>query len=41
MSRRVKLVKGSQLKLLKQVKFALRMMHNSTQIDTQFPDEHP
>jgi putative sterol carrier protein len=41
MSRRVKLVKGSQLKLLKQVKFALRMMHNSTQIDAEFPDEGP
>lgn len=41
MSRRVKLVKGSQLKLLKQVKFALRMMHNSTQIDARFPDETP
>ena len=41
MSRRVKLVKGSQLKLLKQVKFALRMMHNSTQIHAEFPDEGP
>jgi hypothetical protein len=41
MSRRVKLVEGSQLKLLKQVKFALRMMHNSTQIDARFPDEQP
>ena len=41
MSRRVKLVKGSQLKLLKQVRFALRMMHNSTQIDAEFPDGAP
>lgn len=39
MSRRLKLVKGSQLKILKQVKMALRMMNNCTKIDAEFADE--
>lgn len=39
MTRKLKLIKGSQLKILKQVKFALRMMHNSTRVEAIFPDE--
>ncbi len=39
MTRKIKLVKGSQLKLLKQVRFTLKLMNNSTKIDTAFVDE--
>ncbi len=39
MTRKLKLIKGSQLKILKQVKFALRVMHNCTLVDATFPDE--
>ena len=39
MTRKLKLIKGSQLKVLKQVKLALKMMNNCTKIDAQFPDD--
>lgn len=39
MTRKLRLVKGSQLKILKQVKFALKMMNNCTKIEARFPDE--
>jgi putative sterol carrier protein len=38
-TRKVKLVKGSQLKLLKQVKMAMRMMNNCVKVDAIFVDE--
>ena len=40
MTRKLKLIKGSQLKVLKQVKLALRMMHNSTRVEATFADEN-
>jgi len=39
MTRKLRLIKGSQLKILKQVKFALKVMNNCTKIDARFPDE--
>lgn len=39
MTRKLRLIKGSQLKILKQVKFALKVMNNCTKIDACFPDE--
>lgn len=39
MTRKLRRVKGSQLKLLKQVKFALKRMNNCTKIEARFPDE--
>jgi hypothetical protein len=39
MVRRLKLVKGRQLTLLKQVKLSLRVLHNCTLIDSDFVDE--
>lgn len=39
MTRKLRLIKGSQLKILKQVKFALKMMNNCTKIEARFPDE--
>ena len=39
MTRKLKLVKGSQLKILKQVKFTLKVMNNCKAIDAEFPDE--
>lgn len=39
MTRKLKLVKGSQLKILKQVKLTLRIMNNCTKIDAEYPDD--
>jgi len=39
MIRKLRLIKGSQLKILKQVKFALKMMNNCTKVEARFPDE--
>jgi putative sterol carrier protein len=36
MTRKMKLVKGSQLKILKYVKFTLKMMSNSKAVDSDF-----
>lgn len=40
-TRKVKLTKGSQMKLLKQVRMAMRMMKNCSLVQTQFFDEVP
>ncbi|MEW6443054.1 MAG: SCP2 sterol-binding domain-containing protein [bacterium] len=39
MTRKLRLIKGSQLKVLKQVKFALKMMNNCTRIDATYADD--
>ncbi len=39
MTRKLKLPKGSRLKILKQLKFTIKMMNNCTKIDAEFPDE--
>jgi len=39
MTRKLKLVKGSQLKVLKEVKLTLKLMNNCTKIDAEFVDE--
>ncbi|MEW6440901.1 MAG: SCP2 sterol-binding domain-containing protein [bacterium] len=39
MTRKLKLVKGSQFTILKQAKFAMRMISNATRVDTVFADE--
>ena len=38
-TRKVKMIKGSQLKLLKQVKMAMRMMNNCAKVEAVFVDE--
>lgn len=39
MTRKLKLVKGSQLKILKEVKLTLKIMNNCTKIDAEYPDD--
>jgi len=39
MTRKVKLVKGKQLTLLKEVKLALKLMNTCARVDAEFPDE--
>ncbi len=39
MTRKLKLVKGSQLKVLKEVKLTLKLMNNCTKIDAEYADE--
>ena len=39
MTRKLRLSKGSQLKILKQASFAVRMISNCTRVDTEFVDE--
>jgi putative sterol carrier protein len=39
MTRRLKLIKGSQLKILKEVKLTVKIMNNCTKIDAEYPDE--
>jgi putative sterol carrier protein len=39
MTRRLKLTKGSQFKILKQARFAMKMINNCTKVDAVFVDE--
>jgi putative sterol carrier protein len=39
MTRKLKLIKGSQLKILKEVKLTLKIMNNCVKVDAEFPDE--
>jgi len=39
MTRKLKLIKGKQLKLLKEVKLALKLINACKQVDATFPDE--
>jgi putative sterol carrier protein len=39
MTRKLKLIKGSQLKILKEVKLTLRIMNNCVKVDAEYPDE--
>lgn len=39
MTRKLKLIKGSQLKILKQVKLTLKIMNNCVKVDAEYPDE--
>jgi putative sterol carrier protein len=39
MTRKLKLIKGKQLKLLKEVKLALKLISNCTRVDAEYPDE--
>ncbi len=39
MTRKLKLIKGSQLKVLKQVKLTLKIMNNCVKVDAEYPDE--
>ena len=39
MTRKLKLIKGKQLKLLKEVKLALKLINSCTQVDATYPDE--
>jgi putative sterol carrier protein len=39
MTRKLKLIKGSQLKILKEVKLTLRIMNNCTEVDAVYADE--
>lgn len=39
MTRKLKLVKGSQLKILKEVKLTLKIMNNCAKVDAEYPDE--
>jgi putative sterol carrier protein len=38
MTRKLRLSKGSQLKILKQASFAVRMISNCTKVETEFVD---
>lgn len=39
MTRKLKLIKGKQIKLLKEVKLALKIMNTCVKVDAEFPDE--
>ena len=39
LTRKLKLVKGSQLQVLKQVKLTLKIMNNCVKVDAEYPDE--
>jgi putative sterol carrier protein len=39
MTRKLKLIKGSQLKILKEVKLTLNIMNNCVKVDAEYPDE--
>lgn len=39
MTRKLKLIKGSQLKILKEVKLTLKIMNNCAKVDAEYPDE--
>ena len=39
MTRKLRLVKGKQLKLLKEVKLALKIMNSSAGMDAEYPDD--
>lgn len=39
MTRKLKLIKGSQLKILKEVKLTLKIMNNCVRVDAEYPDE--
>jgi putative sterol carrier protein len=39
MTRKLKLIKGSQLKILKEVKLTLKIMNNCVKVDAVYPDE--
>ena len=39
MTRKLKLIKGSQLKILKEVKLTLKIMNNCVKVDAEYPDE--
>ena len=39
MTRKLKLTKGSQLKILKEVKLTLKIMNNCMKVDAEYPDE--
>jgi putative sterol carrier protein len=39
MTRKLKLIKGSQLKILKEVKLTLKIMNNCMKVDAEYPDE--
>jgi putative sterol carrier protein len=39
MTRKLKLIKGSQLKILKEVKLTLKIMNNCVKVEAEFPDE--
>ena len=39
MTRKLRLVKGSQLKILKEVKLTLKIMNNCVKVDAEYPDE--
>jgi putative sterol carrier protein len=39
MTRKLKLIKGSQLKILKEVKLTLKIMNNCVKVDAQYPDD--
>ncbi len=39
MTRKLKLIKGKQLKLLKEVKLALKIINACTLVDAEYPDE--
>ena len=39
MTRKLKLIKGSQLKILKQVKLTLKIMNNCVKVDAEYADE--
>lgn len=39
MTRKLKLTKGSQLKILKEVKLTLKIMNNCVKVDAEYPDE--